>query len=50
MPKNHNQARVELHGGKFDAADERRRDDVAGDPYNKEIPQALIENDFDRYA
>ena len=50
MSEHDHQTRVELFCGKFDATDQRRGDDVAGHPYDKQIPQALIENDFDRYA
>ena len=39
-----------LERGKFDATDQRGGNDIAGHPYDKQIPQALIENDFDGYA
>ena len=37
-------------GGELDAADLRRRDDVAGDADDEEIAKALIEDDLGRHA
>ena len=48
MPEDDDQTRAELFGGKFDAADLRRRDDVAGDADHEQVPEPLIEDDLHR--
>ena len=50
MPEHDHEARAELRGGKFDAADLRRRDDVAGDADHEQIAEALIEHELRRHA
>ena len=42
--------RVELLGRELDAADLRRRDDVAGDADDEQIAEPLIEHDLGRHA
>ena len=46
MTQDDHQSRAELFRGEFDAADLRRRDDIAGDPDDEQISEALIEDDF----
>ena len=48
MTQDHDQTRAELVGGKFDAADLRRRDDVARHANDEQITEALVEDQFDR--
>ena len=50
MPQYHNQPCAEPRSGKFYAADLRRRDYVSGHPNDKEVAQALVENDLRWYA
>ena len=42
--------RAEPLGGELDAADLRRRDDVAGDADHEQVAQALVEDDLRRHA
>ena len=42
----HHQARAEALGRELDAADLRRRDDVARDADDEQIAQALVEDDL----
>lgn len=42
------EACAELCSGKLDATDQRRRHDIAGDANNKQVAQALIEDDLYR--
>ena len=44
------QPRAEALGGELDAADLRRRDDVAGDADDEQVAQALVEDDLGRHA
>ena len=46
VPEHDDEPRVELLGGELDAADQRRRDDVAGDADDEEIAEALIEHEL----
>jgi len=50
MPEDDHQAGAELFGGKFDATDLRRSDDIAGYAYDEQIAQPLIENDLHRHS
>ncbi len=43
-------AHVKALGGELHAADLRRRDDVAGDADDEQIPEALVEDEFGRHA
>ncbi len=49
MPEHHHQPRAEARGGEFDAADLRRRHDVARNPDHEQIAQALVEHDLGRH-
>ncbi|GAC1409343.1 MAG: hypothetical protein NVSMB53_01460 [Gemmatimonadaceae bacterium] len=50
MAEDDYQPRVVALRGKFDAADLRRSDDVAGDADDEQVAQALIEYDLRRNA
>jgi hypothetical protein len=50
MTEHHDEARPESLCREFDASDQRRRDDVAGDTYHEEIARSLVEHELDRHA
>ena len=50
VPEHDDQPRAEPRGGELDAADLRRRDDVAGDADDEQIAEPLIEDDLGRHA
>ena len=50
VPEDHDEARAEALGGELDAADLRRRDDVAGHADHEQIAQTLIEDDLGGHA
>ena len=50
MAEHDDEPRAVALGGELDAADLRRRDDVAGDADDEEIAEALIEHDLGRHA
>ena len=45
VPEDDDQPRAESLGGELDAADLRRRDDVAGDADDEQVAQALVEHE-----
>ena len=49
MTQHHHQPCAELLGGELDAADLRRRDDVAGDANDEKVAKAEIENNLNRH-
>ena len=49
MAEDHHQPRVVARGGEFHAADLRGSHDIAGDPDDEEVAQALIEHDLRRH-
>ena len=49
-PMHDHQARAEALRRELDAADLRRRDDVAGDANHEQIAEALIEHELGRHA
>src|SRR5688572_5022244 len=50
MAEHDDEPRLELLGRELDAADLRRRDDVARDANHKQVSEALIEHDLGRDA
>ena len=50
MAEHDDEPRVELLGRELDAADLRRRDDVAGDADDEQVAEPLIEDDLGRHA
>jgi hypothetical protein len=50
MAYDHDQANAVAGGGKFDAADERRRHDIARNADDEQVAEALIEDDLSRDA
>ena len=48
-PEHDDQRRAELGGGKLDAADLRRGDDVARNADDKQVAEALVEDDLGRH-
>src|SRR2546429_9537314 len=49
MPKNHHQASAEPRRRELDAADLRGSDDVSGNTNDKQVAQALVEDDLSRH-
>lgn len=49
MPEDDDEPRAERLGRELDAANLRRRDNVAGHPDHEQIPEALVEHDLGRY-
>jgi hypothetical protein len=50
MSQNHHQPRAEPRGGKLDATDLRRRDDVSGNADDKQVAKTLVEDDLCRHS
>ena len=50
VPEHHDEPRAEALGGELDAADLRRRDDVAGDADHEQVAEALVEDDLGGHA
>ena len=50
VAEHHDQPRAEALGGELDAADLRRRDDVAGDADDEQVAEPLVEHDLGRHA
>ncbi len=50
VPEHDDEPRAEPLGRELDAADLRRRDDVARDADDEQVAEALIEHDLDRHA
>jgi hypothetical protein len=50
MTQHDDQTCPKLFGREFNAADLGRSDDVAGDPNDEQIAQALVEDDLDGYT
>src|SRR3989442_9041126 len=50
MPKNHHQPGAEPLRRKLDAADLRRGYDIAGNADNKQVAEALVEDNLSRHA
>jgi len=50
MPQDDYQSGAELFRGELDAADLRRRNDVAGHANDEQIAQPLIEDDLHRHS
>src|ERR1700722_209982 len=50
VSQHNDQSRAELYGGELDAADQRWSDNVAAHANHEQVPQSLIEDDFNRDA
>src|SRR6266542_1001473 len=50
MTKHYNDRHAEHRGTVFEASDHLGSADVAGDPIDKDVADALVENEFDRHA